>query len=569
MLTDLPTHYDAVKNWNWAELEPYYTELQNRELNAETIDDWLQDLSAIDDIVGEIMSRVRVKTTQDTADEEAESRYKDLLANTIPHLQRIGNELDKKLLATGLTPAGMEIPLKKMRVDVELFREENIELFTREQVLGMEYAKITGAQTVKWEGDDLPLLQLLPMQQDPDRSIREKAWRLSMERWLQDRASINALWSKLFEVRQQQAHNAGFANYRDFRWKQFKRFDYTPENCAEFHHAIEQVVLPAARKRNEAHRQRLGLDVLRPWDLAADSWGKTPLKPWETINEFSEKAETIFGKVDPVLGEYYAALRHNDLVDLPNRKNKGPGAYCTMYPLTKSPFIFMNAVNVRDDVRTLLHEAGHAFHNFEILNNNLIGMQRSYPIEYAEVASMSMELLAAPYLTHEHGGYFSAEEAARDRIEHLEKILFFWPYMAVVDSFQLWVYTAGDLAKDPAACDDKWAELWSRFMIAADYTGLEDVQMTGWHRKQHIYRYPFYYIEYGLAQLGAVQVWGNALEDQAKAIKTYRHGLSLGGTKSLPELYAATGVKFAFDADTLGKAVSLIERTINELEAQV
>jgi oligoendopeptidase F len=234
--------------------------------------------------------------------------------------------------------------------------------------------------------------------------------------------------------------------------------------------------------------------------------------------------------------------------------------------MSKRPFVFMNAVNSRGDVRTLLHEIGHAFHNFETIANLRYSMQRAYPIEFAEVASMSMELLAAPYLTRADGGYFDEGEAARDRIEHLEKILDFWPYMAVVDSFQHWVYTHGDEAADPAACDAAWSRLWDRFMITSDYRGLQDIKETGWHRKHHIFRYPFYYVEYGLAQLGAVQVWANALNDQAGAVRAYRSGLALGGTRNLYELFGATGAKFAFDAGTLGAAVELIERTINSLE---
>jgi oligoendopeptidase F len=261
-------------------------------------------------------------------------------------------------------------------------------------------------------------------------------------------------------------------------------------------------------------------------------------------------------------------MRQNDMLDVPNRKNKRPGAFCTSLPHTGSPYIFMNAVGKRDDVRTLLHEAGHAFHNFETMQHLPYLPQRRYPIEFAEVASMAMELLAAPYLDSTHGGYYVTADAARDRIAHLEKIIFFWPYMAVVDGFQHWAYTSGDAPRDPAACDEKWAELWSRF-IHVDYTGLETERMTGWHRKQHIYNYPFYYVEYGLAQLGAVQVWANALSDQAGAVKRYREALALGGTRSIPELYAAAGAKFAFDAKTLGEAVGLIESTIERLEAQV
>ncbi|MCU0498662.1 MAG: M3 family oligoendopeptidase [Anaerolineae bacterium] len=569
MFDTLPKTFDAVKSWTIAEIEPYYQVLLNCEIGPDNIEQWLTDWTALENIIGEIFSRARVATTQDTADNAAEARLKHLLATVYPKVTQAANEMNKKLLQSGLTPDGLELPLKKMRTEVALFREANIPLSTKEQELGLEYAKITGAQTVQWQGEEVTLLQLNKALQDRDRPVREQAWRLMMGRWLQDRTAINTIWSQLFHNRAEMARNAGFDNYRDFRWQQFHRYDYTPQDCETFHHAIETVVIPAVRKRNERRRERLGLERLRPWDLAVDPEGREIIRPYETIDEFAAKAEAIFNHVDPQLGAYYAIMRQEDLLDLPNRKGKSPGAYCTGYPLTQRPFVFMNAVGTREDVRTLLHEIGHAFHNFETLAQLPYRQQRDYPIEYAEVASMAMELLAAPYLNHANGGYFTDQEAARDRIEHLEKILFFWPYMAVVDSFQHWAYGGGDAAADPAACDQKWAELWDRFMVAADYTGLEDIKMTGWHRKQHIYRYPFYYVEYGLAQLGAVQVWANARHDQAEAVKAYRRGLALGGTKNLHELYAATGVKFAFDAETMAHATKLIEQTIDQLEAQL
>lgn len=560
-----PTTYEQVKDWTWADFEPYVNDLLSREITADNVHQWLTDRSRYEEAVWEIFSRVRVKTTQDTSDEEAESQYKNLMATLYPQLEQTDNALNNKLLETGLTPDGLNLVLKKLRADVELFREENIQLEMREQMLGLEFNKIVGAFTVQWDGEETTLPQLQKVQQEGDRARREQAWRLSMQRYLKDREPINAIWTQLFNLRKEKARNAGFDNYRDYIWKARHRFDYSPQDCETFHAAIEKVVVPAAQRRNEARRVRLGLDRLRPWDLGVDPNGREPLRPWETIEDFASKAETIFNRVDPELGAYFTTMRNEDLLDLPNRKNKGVGAYCTSYPLTKRPFVFMNAVNMRDDVRTLLHEIGHAFHGFEI-QKLPYAMQRQYPIEFAEVASMSMELLAAPYLTHEQGGYFSKADAARDRIEHLEKILYFWPYMAVVDSFQHWVYTHGDAAADPAACDETWSKLWDRFMIAADYTGLDDIKATGWHRKHHIFRYPFYYIEYGLAQLGAVQVWANALNDQAGAVSAYRQGLALGGTENLHVLFGTTGAKFAFDADTLGQAVSLIERTINELE---
>lgn len=564
----LPAQIEEIRNWTWDDIQPYYDDLESRELTEATLNDWMSDWSKLSALLGENFSRAQVATTQDTADEEAESYLKHLYTTIYPKLSETGNRLNKKLVESGLQPENFEVPLKKMQADIELFREENINLQVREQALGMEYAKITGAQTVQWQGEEITLEQLKKSFQDDDRATREAAWRLMTDRWLQDREPINDLWKYFFDVRQEMASNAGFENYRDFRWKQFKRFDYTPADCETFHRAIEEVVVPAAARANERRRQRLGIDSVRPWDINVDTFGKPPLKPWQTIDEFAEKAETIFTHVDPELGGYYGKLRSGGYMDLPNRKNKGPGAYCTGYPHTGTPFVFMNAVGKREDVRTLLHEVGHAFHGFEVMGNLPYMQQRSYPIEFAEVASMAMELLAAPYLTHEFGGYYTPEEAARDRIEHLEGIMFFWPYMAVVDGFQLWAYTHGDDAKDPAACDEKWGELWDRFMTL-DYSGLDDAKKTGWHRKQHIYRYPFYYVEYGLAQLGAVQVWANALNNQQQAVQSYRQALALGGTRSIPELFNAAGVKFAFDADTLGQAISLIEKTIDELQEKI
>ncbi|MCU0482417.1 MAG: M3 family oligoendopeptidase [Anaerolineae bacterium] len=561
---ELPKSALEAKHWTWDNYKPFYEELEARPITADTVDEWMSDRNAVDNLMGEVFSRARVAITQDTSDEEAEAFFKNMMATMYQPASEMDNRLDKKLVASGFVPENFELPLKKMKSEIALYREENIPLFIRQQGISMEYGKATGAQTIQWEGEELTIERAKLILEDPDRVKREKVWRMMMNRWLQDRQTFNNLWTQLYDLRQEMAKNAGYDNYLAYRWEEFKRFDYTPADTETFHNAIEQVVVPAAMRANERRRARLGVDTLRPWDLDVDPYGEKPLRPWTTIDEFSQKAVSIFRHVDPVIGGYYEMLHNEGLTDLENRKNKGPGAYCTNFSHMGRPFIFMNAVGKRDDVRTLLHEAGHAFHNFETMSNLPYNSQRSYPIEFAEVASMAMELLAAPYLTHEFGGYFNAKEAAIDRISHLEKNIFFWAYMAVVDGFQQWAYTHPE-GRDPKACDQKWAELWNRFM-KVDYTGLDDVRETGWHRKQHIFNYPMYYVEYGLAQLGAVQVWANALTNQAKAVADYRKALALGGTRNLPELYGAAGVKFAFDADTLGKAVSLMEKTIDELE---
>jgi oligoendopeptidase F len=386
-----------------------------------------------------------------------------------------------------------------------------------------------------------------------------------MERRLQDRTALNDLWVRFMDVRRQIAANADLPTYRDYMWSTFNRFDYTPDDCKTFHKAIEEVVVPAAKRMYEKRQQRLGVNTLRPWDVDVDTSGKPALHPFDDVADLKHTVKAIFNKVDPELGGYFQIMRDKALLDLDNRKGKAPGGYCTAFANVKLPFIFMNAVGLHDDVQTLLHEGGHSFHVFEAAPLPYF-QQQDPPMEFAEVASMSMELLAAPYLTADQGGFYSAAEAARARIEHLELLIGFWPYMAVVDAFQHWVYTNHAAASDPAKCDAKWAELWDRFMQGIDWSGLDAEKETGWHRKLHIFQIPFYYVEYGLAQLGAVQVWANSLNNQAQAVKDYRKALSLGGTAILPKLFAAAGAKFAFDNATLSKAVDLIESTIGNLE---
>jgi oligoendopeptidase F len=303
---------------------------------------------------------------------------------------------------------------------------------------------------------------------------------------------------------------------------------------------------------------------MRPWDTMATPADQSPLKPFTSVKELSDRGHAIFQQVDPALGGYYRDMMAEDLLDLDNRKGKAPGGYCTSYEVRRKPFIFMNAVGVHDDVQTLLHEGGHAFHVYESAGLPYM-MQREVNTEFCEVASMAMELLASPYLAAESGGYYSASDAARARIEHMEKMILFWPYMAIVDQFQNWVYDDEGRARNFDTCDAAWLHLSRRFSTGVDWNGLEDIECTGWHRKLHIYQVPLYYVEYGLAQLGAVHVFANSLNDHAGAVAAYRHALSLGGTRSLPDLFSAAGAKFRFDRDGLREAVDVLESTMEAL----
>lgn len=565
MLTSLPQTVPDLLRWQWSDIEPHVNELAARPLSAQNMNEWLADWTALDERISEMYARLSLAKTQNTADKDAEQAFNAFLDNIFPKAEAARQKLREKLLASGLEPRGFEVPLKKMRASAELFRQENLPLLTQEQKLVSRYEKIIGAQTIEWDGQEVTLAQLRPVYQNPDRATRERAWRAALARQLADRQAINDLWREFLTLRRTIAANADKPDYRAYKWQQLHRFDYTPDDCRTFHRAIETAVVPAAQRIYERRRERLGIASLRPWDLDVDVFGRAPLKPFGTGEELKTLAASIFNRVDPKLGEYFATMQRENLLDLENRKNKAPGAYCTNFPMSKQPFIFQNAVGLHGDLQTILHESGHAFHNFERYALPY-APQRQVGMEFAEVASMAMELLASPYLAKNQGGVYSDADAARARIEHLESEILFWPYMAVVDAFQHWVYENPDAAMDASNCDAEWARQWNRFMVGVDWSGLEQEMMTGWHRKLHIFEVPFYYVEYGLAQLGAAQVWASARRDQARAVADYRRALALGGTVALPQLYATAGAQFAFDAATLQRAVDLMERVRGELE---
>jgi oligoendopeptidase F len=568
-LAPLPVEAGQFMHWSWSDFEPYYQELQGRDLSPATIEAFLTDWSALSERVVETWRRLYVATACDTVDTEAEHAYHRFLDEIFPRTEQAEQSVKEKVLASGLTVPGFEVPLQKMRAEVALFREENIPLLQQERKLEERYNKLVGAQTVQWRGEEIPIPQLEPSFQDTDRATREEAWRLARTRQLRDRPALGDLWREYLELRCRLAANAGFDDYRQYRWQQMLRFDYTPQDCLRFHEAIAEVVVPAATRLLDQRRQELGVDSIRPWDISVDPRGRPPLRPFTDVSQLVEGTSTIFQRVDPQLGSYFQTMRDENLLDLDSRTNKGPGGFCNEYPVIRRPFIFMNAVGMHDDVQTLLHEGGHAFHSFEA--GGLPWLQQregEVGMEFAEVASMAMELLASPYLADPEAGFYSAAEAATALVEHLQSIILVWPYIAVVDAFQHWVYTHPDDAADPENCDRIWAETYRRFIPGEDWSGLEDELRTGWQRKLHIFTDPFYYVEYGLALLGAVQVWGNARRDQAGAVARYRQALALGGTRSIPELYAAAGARFSFEPEPLREAIQLVETVIGELEAQ-
>ncbi|MCZ2114221.1 MAG: M3 family oligoendopeptidase [Anaerolineae bacterium] len=568
-LATIPNMPFVVDTSRWEGFQERYDRLREQPLTEENLTDWLHEWSDLNRLVEEVGAIAYIGSSLDTADEEKEKAFLNFVENMAPGYSLADQALKERLLErmTSDDMAGddMRVPMQKMRNQAELFREANIPLFTELAKLGNEYDKATGGMKTDWEGEEKNLNQLNSLLLDRDRDVRERAWKVTMDLWQGKRGELNDIYRRMLERRRQIADNAGFDDYRAFAFREWNRFDYTPEDCLRFHDAIEAVIVPVAERIYESRRMKLGLDRLRPWDLAVDPSGKPSLRPYHGQDELIQGSLNIFQHVDPTLARYYATMAEENLLDLDTRSGKALGGYCSTLPWRRRPFIFMNGDGKHDDVQTMLHESGHAFHAFESAPLPYI-WQGDIPLEFCEVASMGMELISAPYLTHEFGGYYTPAEAARARIEHLSSVITFLPYMAVVDGFQHWVYTHADEAMDAAACDKAWNNLWTRFMRGVDWTGFEDECVTGWHRKLHIFQIPFYYVEYGMAQVGALQVWRNALQDQAAAVATYRNALQLGGTRPLPELFAAAGAEFRFDESMLSELVALIENTLTELE---
>ena len=571
MQNEFPQNIQALLEWTWADIEPFFHELQIFELDANSVDTWLKDWSDLTSYLDELFTRLYIATTQFTADREVERRFNIFIESIQPRVKVADQALKKKLLDSQLEPKGFELPLRKMRTEARIFRATNLPLLTEEQKLSSEYNKIIGGQTFEWEGQERTTPEMYPLLQARDRMIREKAWKLLLEGRLENRAALNELWGRFMELRQKIAANNQMPDYRTYAWEQKFRFDYTPDDCKAFHRAIEDVVVPAASRVYKRRQKMLGLDTLRPCDTNVNSLGDKPLRPFQTTDELEKKTKTILDQIDPEFGSYFETMINKGLLDLEARKNKAPGGYSLGFAVARQPFIFMSIAGTHENMLTLLHESGHAVHEFERGKIEYFQhrSENYLPAEFAEVASMSMELLAAPYFTKERGGFYDQAEAARAHIQQLEDIIAFWPYMALVDAFQHWIYENPKQSTDGTNCENHWAELWDRFMPGIDYSGFEDAKKTYWHRQLHIFTTPFYYIEYGMAQLGAAQVWANSLRDQRAAVVAYKKALALGSTVGLPKLFETAGAKFSFDAATIKDSIDLMEKTIQKLETKL
>ena len=562
--SSLPDSPAALAEASWDDLRPLYLELAERPLDRSNVEEWLADWSRLDSMVSEAAALANFAYTCDTADPAREAAQLRFGTDIGPHANEQRARLQQRLVDLGYVRPGLETTVRRFRNQAELFRADNVPLQAELSRLVTRWSKAAGALTVEWDGEEKTPAQLLPFLESTDRAVREKAFRMRAGAFMSERDAFAALFDEMYDRRRLIARNSGFANFRDYTHREKNRFDYSVADCLRFQEAVEHAVLPAAARIHERRRAQMKVDTLRPWDLEVDALDRPALQPFATMDELVARGATVMGHVDPEFGDHLTAMAGAQLLDLDNRKGKAPGAYSSTLHHRKSPLIFMNAVGRDDDVRTLFHESGHAFHSFEASRQPLL-FQRHPGSEMAEVASMSMELLASPFIERRFGGFYSEADARRSQADLLERIILFFPHCASVDAFQQWIYT-DEGGRDADARDAKWLELRRRFEgDAVDWSGLDRERVARWYQQPHFFSSPFYYIEYGLAQLAALQVWRNSRRDHREAVRMYRAALALAATRPLPELYAAAGARLIFDTESMCEIVDDVEDELARL----
>lgn len=536
---------------SWEDIKPYFDELLTTDIDSlDAFEEWLKKNSELEAVLEEDLAWRYIKMTIDTSDKEAADAYQRYINEINPSVSEAANKLNNKLNDSAfkeqLSNEANTIYFKKVQTAIDLFREENIDLQSKCSNLAQEYSGIIGAQLIEYKGEEITAQQAAKYLKDPDRSVRKEVFQLLHDRKMKDNDALEDIFDQLIELRHRIAQNAGFENFRDYKFRAMNRFDYSVQDCFDFHDSIEKHIVPLYRKIQQEKLRKFGFDQFKPWDTSADPEGKAPLKPFSGGEELLNKTIRVFDEIDPYFSDCLETMKEMGHLDLESKKGKAPGGY--NYPLYEIgiPFIFMNAADSARDVITMVHEGGHAVHSFLTKDLDLTAY-KSFPSEVAELASMSMELLSMKYWEIY---YDSEDELKRARKEHMESILMVLPWIATIDAFQHWIYENPKHSR--AERKAKWIELGHRFGTGlTDWTGYEEGRNYAWHKQLHLYEVPFYYIEYGFSQLGALGVWNNSLKDETKAIQQYKEGLSLGYTKDIKQIYRAAGVQFDFSSDTI------------------
>jgi len=529
---------------DWKSLDPYFKELLKRKItNVKDLEEWIRDIDEVEAIVSEDACWRQIKMTCDTTDKSLEEAFNFFCMEIQPQIQSASNALNKKLLKSPylkkLDKEKYALLIRNVKKNIELFREENVPLQAELSVMQQQYGMIAGKMTVQVNEKEYTLQQASKFLESEDRGLREEVYKKIQERRMQDSDVLHELFGSLIAKRHQIALNAGFANYRDYKFVELGRFDYTKEDCFKFHEAVKLHVLPLIDTIYAKKKEKLGLDILKPWDIEAEPKGTQPLKPFETGKELLEKTIACFEKIKPFFADCLKKMEELKHFDLESRNGKAPGGYNCPLAESGAPFIFMNAAGQMSDVTTMIHEGGHAIHSF-LAHQLKLNAFKEYPMEIAEVASMSMELIS---MSHWESFFDNEADLLRAKQHQLERTITIFPWIAIIDKFQHWIYENPSHSIEERT--EKWSEILKEFSTnSIDFTGVEMYRAIAWQRQLHLFEVPFYYIEYGIAQLGAIGLWKQYKKNPKKGLSNYINALKLGGTKTLPVLYETAGLKF-------------------------
>ena len=549
---------------DWPSLEPYFKELLERELTDKpSLEQWLNDQSELEAAVSEDACWRQIKMTCDTENKTLEEAFNFFCMQIQPQIQPFADALNKKLMASPLLVSlekdKYHTYLRSINKSIELFREENIPLQAEMAVLQQQFGQITGAMMVTVNGTEYTLQQAGKFLENPDRNLREEVYKKIQDRRLQNKVQLDELYDKLITLRNTEAQNAGFDNYRDYRFKELGRFDYNKEDCYQFHDAVKLHVLPLVNAINKRKKEKLGLDVLRPWDMDAELEGIQPLRPFKHSDELLQKSIDCFEKLRPFFGQCLQKMQELKHMDLESRKGKAPGGYNCPLAESGAPFIFMNAAGQMNDVTTMLHEGGHAVHSFLAHPLSLNGF-KEYPMEIAEVASMAMELFT---MDHWESFFDNESDLKRAKEHQLERVITIFPWIAIIDKFQHWIYEHPSHTHEERTA--AWINVLNEFQDdVTDYSGLQTYRSNAWQRQLHLFEVPFYYIEYGIAQLGAIGMWMQYKNNPQQALDNYCNALALGATKTLPELYKTAGLVFDFSPEKIKVLMDFVKREMDK-----
>lgn len=557
---------DSVDLADVEQVKELFGQLLDRQITAPPdLEAFIRDRSELEAVLDQHGSVLYIRMTCQTDDKNRAAAYEHYISEVIPAIQPLDDKLNRKYLAAWesfpLDQQRYQVYNRNMQADIALFRDANVPLTVEVEKLSQEYQTVCGAMTVQFRGKEHTLPQMGKYGYDPDRSLREEAWRATTKRRLEEAGKIEDVFDNMLHLRQKLAENADCADFREYMFRQYHRFDYTPADCKAYHAAVEKLVTPLYGRLLEHRREQMGLASLRPWDYrGVDPRGRPPLKPFEQVDELIHGVGKIFARMDAELGGQFQQMTTMGLLDLESRKGKAPGGYMDNLSEIRRSFIFMNAVGTHDDLITLLHESGHAFHGLACRDEPLASYRRHIPMEFCEVASMAMELLAGSYLD----AFYTDADIRRARYDHFTRIVQILCWIAVIDAFQHWLYENPDHRREQRS--EAWKEIYNRYFGQdIDWNGLENELNYLWHRQLHIFQVPFYYIEYGIAQLGALGIWMQALKDEKQALSNYRRALQLGGSAPLPKLFETAGVRFDFSEQTIGPLMDAVTNSIDEV----